>query len=249
MFLKLWLFLFPGLFLFNLIMESEVRISDSSKPTEANSNTIKVEIWSDLVCPFCLIGKKKIELAIRKLKAEKQVEIIWHSYQLDPDFPIGKPISSTDYLVQRKGISKGQLTGMYQQLKQTGSRYGIDFQFEKAISYNTLEAHQIWKWAKQFGKEDAWKEATMKSHFTKGQDLSSRKALLNLVSSIGLDAKSAEKILETKQYLAAVQDDFRMAEKLGINGVPYFYINKKEVISGAEDNAVFENALKKYLKN
>lgn len=245
MFLKIGMPIVCAFFFFGQSADLE---TDRPSLSRASSNgRVKIEIWSDMVCPFCLIGKKKLEKTIRKLKADQKVEIIWHSYQLDPDFPKGKSISSTDYLVQRKGISKGQLTGMYQQLSATGKQYGIDFQFNKAISYNTDEAHQIWKWSKKFGKEDAWNEATMKAHFTDGLDLSSRSALLKLVEKVGLDVREAEKVLQTKQFSSLVQDDIRQSQKLGIGGVPYFLIKNKEVISGAEDDAVFEQTLRRVL--
>ena len=115
---------------------------------------VKIEIWSDIVCPFCYIGKKKLELAVSKLNAKDKVEIVWHSFQLDPVFPKGTSQSSAEYLSQRKGYPVGQIRAMQQHLVSQAKPYNIDFQFEKSLSFNTRDAHRLWQWSKQFKKEN-----------------------------------------------------------------------------------------------
>lgn len=218
------------------------------KATKKNMNKVKIEIWSDMVCPFCFVGKRKLELAIQKLNVADAIEIIWHSYQLDPNFPKDSAVSATKTLIEKKGISERQLRGMYQNLEENGNKYGIDFQFDKCLTFNTIQAHQLWHWTKQYQKENEWKEAVMIAYFTNGTDLSKKENLLLLVSQIGLNRVEAEKVLTSDLFLDVIQEDIYQSRTLGISGVPYFLINEKYVISGAQDDSVFEKTLLKALE-
>ena len=208
-----------------------------------NSEKVKIEIWSDIVCPFCYIGKKKLEQAITKLDAREKVEIVWHSYQLDPDFPKGTSKSSTEYLSERKGYPVSQIIGIHQQLVNQATAYGIDFQFEKSLSFNTGDAHRLWQWSRQFNKEGELKEALMKAYFTDGTDLSKKENLLVVAVSVGLDKIEADKVLSNDLFEQEVEMDIYQARQLGIRGVPYFLINEKASISGAQPDQVFEHVL------
>lgn len=210
---------------------------------------ITIEIWSDIVCPFCFVGKKKMEKAIATLKAEDQVEIIWRSFQLDPDFPTGKSISTNEYLVQRKGYPKEQVARMTAQLVESGKGYGIDFNFDKARSFNTLNAHRLIHWANEEGKSNELKEALMISYFSEGLDLSVTENLLSVLENAGLDMTKAKEVLESDAYTAEVNQDISKARTLGVSGVPYFVLNGEAAISGAQNDEVFENTLAAALKN
>jgi len=228
------------------------RISSSRnyllKKTMQNKK-IKIEIWSDIVCPFCFIGKKKMDLAIAKLKLEDQVDLTWRSFQLDPDFPLNTSISTNEYLVQRKGYPQEQVNQMTSQLKEQGKTYNIDFQFEKARSFNTLDAHKLIKYAKKEGKSNELKESLMLNYFTNGIDLSKKENLLHIINQMGLDIEKAKQVIETKAYQEEIENDIIKAKHLGIRGVPYFLINEKLTISGAQQDNVFENVLVTTLKN
>jgi predicted DsbA family dithiol-disulfide isomerase len=204
---------------------------------------IKIEIWSDIVCPFCYLGKKKIERAIRKLNLKTRPEIIWHSFQLDPHFPKDASISSPKYLSEKKGISEEQINGIHKHLVSQGSLYGIDFQFDKALTFNTYDAHRLWQWSKRLNKSDEVKEALFRAYFTDGIDLSVKENLLDVIADSGLNKDEAEKILNSDSFEQQVEEDKYQASQLGIRGVPYFLINEKAVISGAQDDKVFENVL------
>jgi len=217
------------------------------KAKKTMSHKVKIEIWSDMVCPFCFIGKRKLEQAIQKLKAEDEVEIIWHSFQLDPNFPKNTSESATKSLVEKKGISEAQLNVMYNSLQQNGANYGIDFQFNKCLTFNTLDAHRLWHWSKAYNKQNEWKEAVMSAYFSEGRDLSSHDALLEIVRQLGLNDGEAQKVLSSEMFLEDVQQDIYQSRTLGVGGVPYFLINEKAAISGAQDDRVFENTLLKAL--
>ncbi len=208
---------------------------------------IKIDIWSDIVCPFCFIGKKKLEQAISKLQLSEQVEIEWHSFQLDPDFPKGEAIPSAEYLAQRKNYPIEQINAIQQQLTTSAKVYGFDFQFEKALSFNTIDVHRLWQWSKTLGKSSELKEALMKAYFTDGIDLSKEENVLQVVENCGLDKVEAELILKSNQFSNEVDEDIYHASQIGVRGVPFFVLNNQFAISGAQDDSVFETALLKLI--
>jgi predicted DsbA family dithiol-disulfide isomerase len=208
-----------------------------------NSKKIKIEIWSDVVCPFCYIGKKKLERTISKLDAEDKVEIIWRSFQLAPNFPRNKSIFSTQYLSETKGYSVSQLKGMYEQLSYQGKSYGINFQFEKAISFNTHDVHRLIQWSKTLNKANELEEAFMIAYFTDGFDLSLHENTLKIVEKVGLNKTKAKQVLESNQFSKEVDQDIDKARSLEIEGVPYFLFNNDDDIPGAQSDGVFENVL------
>lgn len=208
------------------------------------NETIKIEIWSDIVCPFCFVGKRKLEQAIKNQNAEDKVEIIWHSFQLDPDFPADNAYPSAQYLSERKGYPIDQVKDISNQLAENGKGYGIDFQFDKALIFNTFNAHRLIQWSKTENKSDALKEAMMVAYFTDGTNLTKEENLLAVAKSVGLSAEKAKSILASEEYSEEVRMDIYQAQQLSIRGVPYFLINEKTVISGAQADEVFENAIK-----
>jgi predicted DsbA family dithiol-disulfide isomerase len=205
---------------------------------------INIEIWSDIVCPFCYVGKKKIQQVIEKLNIEDEVQIIWRSYQLDPDLPSEKAYPSLEYLMKKKNISAEQMQGMNEYLKQQGLQYGIDFQLDKSMVFNTFNAHRLLQWAKEFNKSSELKEAFMKAYFTDGIDLSNPENLISAVGKVGLDTQKAIEVLNSNDYSEAVENDIYQSKTISLRGVPHFLFNDKFFISGAQEDLVFENAIK-----
>jgi|TARA_B110000879_G_scaffold96572_1_gene131771 predicted DsbA family dithiol-disulfide isomerase len=218
--------------------------SQQSNTKNMPNETVKIEIWSDVVCPFCFVGKRKLEQAIKNQNAEDKVEIIWHSFQLDPDFPKDKAYPSAQYLSERKGYPIDQVKAMSNQLAENGKGYGIDFKFDKALTFNTFNAHRLIQWSKTENKSDALKEALMVAYFTNGTNLTEEENLLAVVKSVGLSAEKAKSILASDEYSEEVRMDIYQAHQLNVRGVPYFLINEKTAISGAQADEVFESALK-----
>ena len=205
---------------------------------------ITIEIWSDIVCPFCYVGKKKIQQVIEKLNIEDEVQIIWRSYQLDPDLPSEKAYPSLEYLMLKKNISAEQMQGMNEYLKQQGLEYGIDFQLDKSMVFNTFNAHRLLQWSKEFNKSSELKEAFMKAYFTDGIDLSNPDNLISAVGMVGLDTEKAKEIFNSTSYSESVNDDIYQSKTINLRGVPHFLFNDKFFISGAQEDLVFENAIK-----
>lgn len=218
-------------------------LAQSDQDQSSNPEKVKVEIWSDVVCPFCFLGKKKIELAIQKLNAEDKIEVIWHSFQLDPDFPRNTSVPSTQNLSERKGYPIEQVEQMCDQLAIQGKRYQIDFQFDKALTFNTFDAHRLIHWAKTYHKGSELKEALFKAYFTNGVDLSQKENLLEVVKQSGLDHLQAKEVLESDSFSQEVNNDILRSRQLGIGGVPYFLVNEEEVISGAQDDQIFDRVI------
>lgn len=231
-------------FLTNLVVNAQ-----SVKNETMNTGKITIEIWSDIVCPFCLLGKKKMEQAISKLNATSQVDIIWHSFQLDPDFPLDTSISTKEYLSKRKGYPIHQIEQMQDHLVNSGEQYDIDFQFNNAHSFNTFNVHRLLQWSKSLNKSNELKEALMVAFFTDGIDLSKEANVLKIIGNLELDTTQAKTILASDDYQKEVLEDINLARQLGIRGVPFFLINGKEHISGAQDDSVFEKVLSSALKN
>jgi len=224
-------------------------LAQSKTNPKMESEKVKIEIWSDIVCPFCLIGKKKLEQAISKLNAEDKVQIIWHSFQLDPNFPKNTSLPSIKNLSEKKGYPVEQINQMCAQLTHQGKGYGVDFQFDKALTFNTWDAHRLIQWSKISNKSNDLKEALMHAYFSEGIDLSIHENLLSVVQNVGLDIEKAKLVLKTDSYSEEVEQDIYRAQQLGIRGVPFFLINGKESISGAQSDEVFENVISSALKN
>jgi predicted DsbA family dithiol-disulfide isomerase len=206
---------------------------------------ISIGIWSDIVCPFCFIGKKKLEKAISKLNLSDQVEIEWHSFQLDPDFPKGESIPSSEYLAKRKNFPLEQINSIQKQLTASATPYGVDFQFDKSLSFNTMDVHRLWQWSKTMGRSSELKEALMLAYFTNGIDLSKEENVLKVVENCGLDRTEAQAIFRSDAFSNEVDEDIYQASQIGIRGVPFFVINNQFAISGAQEDNVFESALMK----
>lgn len=225
--------------------------SRKNKMNKQQEETPKVivDIWSDVVCPFCYVGKRKMEKAIAELNATAQVQINWHSFQLDPNFPKGQSMSTTEYLVKRKGYPKDQVVIMQKQVADLGKEYGINFQFEQAKSFNTGDVHRLIHWAKKEDKANELKEKLMHTYFTNGVDLNDVNNILTLVAEIGLDTSKARSVLQGTEYQTEVENDIRKGREIGITGVPYFLINGKQSISGAQRDEVFIKALSSALQN
>lgn len=204
---------------------------------------VQIEIWSDVVCPFCYLGKNKLEKAIAKFNAQDQIKIVWRSYQLDPEFPENTSQPSAQYLSARKGVPVAQVEQMSSQLASAGTGYGIDFNFGKALTFNTKHAHRLIQWAKTFNQATALKTALMKGYFTEGLDLSNNENLLLKVKEVGLDAEEAGRILASDDYAMEVWNDIQEARSFGIRGVPFFLIDGEITISGAQSDQVFEQTI------
>ncbi len=206
---------------------------------------MKVEIWSDVMCPFCYIGKRKFELALQQFTHHEKVEVEWKSYQLNPHVKTdaGKPVHQ--YLAERKGISIEEAKRMNEHVTNIAKEVGLIYDFDKAIVANSFDAHRLSHFAKLQGLQNKTEEALFAAYFTQGKNTADKDTLIQLGNHIGLDTEGVKEMLESDILSEEVKYDMDEAEKFGITGVPFFVFNRKYAVSGAQNSDVFLETLEK----
>lgn len=204
---------------------------------------MKVQIWSDIACPFCYIGKKQLETALEQFPEKDQVEIEFKSFELDPHAPVDVDHDVHDMLVKKYGMSRSQAMAMNEQVKQAGKEKGIDFQFDPLVLTNTFDAHRLAQYAGQMGKGDFVMGELFQTYFTDGKHVGNRQTLLQIAEKAGLDEKEVQQVLGSEAFADRVRKDEQEARQLGINAVPFFLINDKYSVAGAQPADTFLGAL------
>lgn len=201
------------------------------------SEPVRIDVWSDVVCPWCYIGKRRLEAAIEMYRAEPdspEVEVVFHSFQLAPDLPTDIDQSALEYLVEHKGVDESRARAMQNHVTHVASTVGLEYHFDKARSANTHLAHQLIHFGREHDSQAEVKERVFKAHFTEGRHIGSIDTLVEIASEAGLDVEAARDALETGKYASAVEQDRDLAARIGINGVPFFVIDGKLGVSGAQ---------------
>jgi len=199
------------------------------------------------MCPFCYIGKRKFETAMNSFAGADNVEIEWHSFQLDPDIQAGHNKNLYQYLSERKGMSYDQSVQMHQQVTEMAKAVGLEYNFDKAVVANSFDAHRLIQFAKSKGLGDAAEERLFRAYFTEGKDFSDHATLVALGKDIGLDENDIAVMLKENKYAENVEEDISEASHIGIRGVPFFVFNRKFAVSGAQSPEVFSGALQQSL--
>ncbi|CAN5366107.1 DsbA family oxidoreductase [soil metagenome] len=205
------------------------------------SDAIKVDIWSDVQCPWCYIGKRKFEAAAADFDGE--VEVTYHSFELAPDTPVDFDGSPADYLSQRKGIPLEQVGPMLDRVTGIAKSVGLDYDYDHVHQTNTVKAHELIHYAKAHGRQLEMKEALLKAYFIDGGHVGRIPDLADLAAGLGFDRDDVVRALESNQYLADVKADVAQAAEYGINGVPFFVFEGQYGVSGAQETATFANVL------
>lgn len=216
------------------------------KTLTMNTPKMKVEIWSDIMCPFCYIGKRHYEAALQKFSNANDIELEWHSFQLDPDLP--KPASKLNayqYLAERKSISYEESVAMHKNVIEMAKQAGLTYNYDKAVVANSFDAHRLIQLAKTKRLGDEAEERLFKAYFMEGKDMSDAKTLIALGKEIGLEEAELTKVLTSNDFAAAVNNDIAEAQKIGVQGVPFFVFNRKYAVSGAQPSATFLDVLTK----
>ena len=207
---------------------------------------MKVEIWSDVMCPFCFIGKRRFEKALANFEHKEDIEVVWKSFQLDPTTITKPELSVTEELARKKGWSLEYARQMGDYVTDMARGEGLHYDFDKAIVANSFNAHRLLQYAKTQGKGDELKEALLYAYFTDGKNTDDSDTLLELALTAGLNEQEAKEVItDTNRYADAVHRNIKEAEQLRISGVPFFVIDRKYGISGAQDISVFEQNLAK----
>ena len=206
---------------------------------------MKIEIWSDVMCPFCYIGKRHFEEALSKFSDKEHIDIEWKSFQLDPTMPDVVEESQEDYLVKRKGMSRDQIQGMLQNVTAMGKEAGLDFNFDQSIMVNSQKAHQLIQFAKSKGLGNEIEERLFQAYFTEGKNVADQTTLTELGKEIGLDENELQVAFNDDKYLYQMKQDIQEAQNIGVRGVPFFVFDRKYGVSGAQPTEAFLETLNK----
>jgi len=204
---------------------------------------MKIEIWSDVVCPWCYIGRRRFEKALDQFEHRNEVEVIWRSYQLDPNAPRDFEGSVNDLLAQRYGLSQAEAASKNEQVVALAALEGLEFHFDKAHPVNTLDAHRLLHLAAKHHLQGEMKERLQKAYFTEGLVISDHPTLVRLAEQVGLNGEEVRQMLESDVFTQDVQVDEQRARAMGSNGVPFFVFEEKYAVSGAQPSEIFLQAL------
>lgn len=206
---------------------------------------IEVEIWSDVRCPFCYIGKRKFEAALEQFPQKEDVKITWKSFQLDPTLETKPENTTLDYFIETKGVSKDQARQMFGHAKKMAAEVGLNFDLENTVVANSFKAHRLIQLAKSKGLANEMEEALFRLNFSEGKNIDDDEELLKTGKAAGLTEEDLLDVLKSDDFSYEVKQDEMEAKNIGVTGVPFFVFNRKFAVSGAQPEDVFLNTLKK----
>jgi predicted DsbA family dithiol-disulfide isomerase len=204
---------------------------------------MKVEIWSDVVCPWCYIGKRRFESALSRFSHRDDVEVVWRSFELDPGAPALRTGDNAERLAAKYGMSRQQAVDSQNRLVQMADQEGLTFHFDRAQSGNTFDAHRLIHLAAEHGQQDAVKERLFRAYFSEGEPIGDAETLVRLVAETGIPAADAQAVLESDKYAEDVRAEEHEATELGVNGVPFFVVDRRYGVSGAQPAEVLLEVL------
>ena len=192
-----------------------------------------IEIWSDIACPWCYVGKRRFEAALEQFEHKDDVRITWRSFELDPSAPLEREGDRAVRMAEKYGMSVERAREMERQMTDTAAAEGLDFRFDIARSGATFDGHRVIHLAAEHGLQDAMKERLLRAYFSEGELMSDHEALIRLAGEVGLDADEVREMLAGDRFSAEVRDDERTASQFGISAVPTFVVDRAIGVSGA----------------
>jgi predicted DsbA family dithiol-disulfide isomerase len=206
---------------------------------------MRVEIWSDVVCPWCYIGKRRFERALASFDHAEDVSVTYRAFELDPSAPAERTGTHAEHLARKYGMSVEQAGQLDQQMTERAAAEGLDFQFDVMRGGNTFDAHRLLHLAGESGVQVQMKERLMRATFTDGLAIADKETLVGLAADVGIPADEARESLDGDAYADAVRDDEDQAARYGITGVPFYVANGKYAVSGAQPTEVFGQLLQR----
>ncbi|MES2828110.1 MAG: DsbA family oxidoreductase [Bacteroidota bacterium] len=204
---------------------------------------MKVDIWSDVRCPFCYIGKRKFEAALAQFEHQQQIEVEWHSFELDQNAETKPGTLAVDYLADKFGRSREWAEEMHENVTQTAAEVGLEFNLDKSVIANSFDAHRLIQLAKSEGLGDLIEEQLFEAYFTLGKDISDHFTLTEIGAAAGLSKFTVETMLAGDDFTDEVRADEHAAQTIGIRGVPFFIFDQKLAVSGAQPPETFLGAM------
>lgn len=208
-------------------------------------NKLKIQIWSDIMCPYCYIGKRRIEGAIAKFGHQDAIEIEWKSFQLDSSFKASADDNIYDHLAEKYRKDRDWAVEMVDNMTQNAKNSGLDFQLGKAILANSYKAHRLLHLAKKHNVGDELKELLFKAYMTEGKNVDDTDTLIALGVAVGMEKGLVGGVLNSDAYGQEVKNDIAMAQQIGVQGVPFFVFDNKYAVSGAQHEETFVKTLEK----
>lgn len=205
---------------------------------------MKIEVWSDVVCPWCYLGKRRLDRALAGFEHAGDIEVEWRSFQLDPAYPKGAASPVLAHLAQKLGGSVDQVRAMTDRVKSLAAEEGLEYDFDRAVAVNTVDAHRVSHLAKAHGLGAQMHERLLRAHLMEGETLDDPETLVRLASEVGVPSDEVRRVLAGDEYAKDVEADGREAQQLGANGVPFFVLDRRYGISGAQPLEVFAQALR-----
>ena len=196
-----------------------------------------VEIWSDIACPWCYVGKRRFEAALAAYEHRDEVTVTWRSFELDPAAPAERPVDGATHLAEKYGTTRDEALAMQARMTEAAAGDGLDFRFDIARGGNTFDAHRLIHLAAAHGAQDAMKERLMRAYLTEGELISDSATLERLALEVGLPQDEVRDVLSGDRYAAEVRDDERAAARLGIHAVPFFVVDRAIGAAGAHPPA------------
>lgn len=206
---------------------------------------MKIEVWSDFVCPFCYIGKRRLESALGQFPHKDNIELEYKSYELAPNAKVNPGQNMHEYLSAEKGMSLEQARNMNESLGKQAEEVGLTYHFDTMQLTNSFDAHRVAKYATEKGKGKDMTERLLKAYFTDSELISDHATLIRLADEVGLDKDEVTALLKVDDYAMHVRGDEEQARQLGAEGVPFFVFNEKYAVSGAQPTEVFSEVLEK----
>lgn len=205
---------------------------------------MRIDIWSDYVCPFCTIGERHLSLALEKFEGRDDVEIVWRSFELSPDAPKKPQGSMAEELVRLKGGTQASAEANLEGLAARAKIAGLEFNWQDAVLANTRDAHRVGKLAKENGVGPAWDTILKNGFFSDGKNVADHDVLCEVGTEVGLNRQDIDRVLTSDDFDGEVQDDIDLAGRIGIQGVPFFVFDNRLAVSGAQPVDMFVQALK-----
>jgi predicted DsbA family dithiol-disulfide isomerase len=205
---------------------------------------MKVEIWSDVVCPWCYIGKRRFESALARFEHRDDVDVVWRSFELDPTTPRSRSGNLAEHLSGKYGIDVGQAHQLQDRVAAVAAAEGLEYRFDLAQPTNSFDAHRLIHLARRYDQQDAMKERLLRAYFTEGRNIADLETLVELADDVGLVSAEVRSMLTSDELADEVRADQRDARALGISGVPFFVLDRAYGVSGAQPAEVMLDALR-----
>lgn len=227
-----------------VLMNAQIpMLTTPHEPQHVENPDLHIEVWSDIVCPFCYLGKRRLERALATLPEDLSIRVEWKSFELDPNRVTRTDVPVAQLLAEEKGMPLERMQQMTEYVSAMAREEGLEYALDQSVWTNTFQAHVLMHWAKLQGKQHAMKERLFRAHFMEGANVDDRQTLLRLAAEVGLNAEQAQVALDNADLANDVRTDEYESRTLGIRGVPFFLINGETAVSGAQPMEAFQDAL------